>query len=108
TENTWMFEELVTVHVDQKPLLSGKASTHLGLSEIMHTVVIELDKYPELRQTTGTLPGTCSLKTDPTVPPVVHGPRCLPKAKSVTTRRTIRLWCASARLTDSTTAHALR
>ena len=69
------FEELVTVHVDQKPLFSGHASTQLGLVERMYTVANELDKYTELRQTIRTLRGTCSLNMDSTVPPVVQGPR---------------------------------
>ena len=33
-----------------------------------------------LQKTTATLPGTYSLKVDPTVTPLVHGPRCQPQA----------------------------
>ena len=39
-----------------------------------------LDKFPEVKSTTATLPGTCTLKIDPTVTPVVHGPRRQPQA----------------------------
>jgi transposase InsO family protein len=67
------------VHVDQKPLLSGEVSKQLGLIERIH-VTDEIDKYPELKTTTGMLPGTYTLKIDPTVKPVVHGPRRQPKA----------------------------
>ena len=76
------FQELVIVHVDQKPLLSGHDSTQLGLVERMYTVANELDKYPELRQTIRTLRGTCPLNMDPTLLPVVHGPRRQLKAVS--------------------------
>ena len=59
------------VHVDQKPLLSGQASAQLGLLEeyTKSPVTNELDKYPERRKTTGTLPGTYSIKIDPKVTP---------------------------------------
>ena len=66
------------VHADRRPLLSGNASKKLGLIQRIHTID-EMAKYPELRQATGTLPGTYSLKIDPTVQPVVHGPRRQPR-----------------------------
>lgn len=68
------------VHVNQQPLLSGQASSDLGLTERVHNVKDEIDIYLELNLTTAALPGTYFLKTDPTVPPVVHGPRSQPKA----------------------------
>ena len=62
------------VKADRKPvLLSGGAIKALCLISRVHRVHI-IDKYPELKTTTGLLPGT---KTDPTVKPVVHGPRKL-------------------------------
>ena len=65
------------MEADRKPvLLSGRASKALGLISRVHNI----DKYPELKTTTGLLPGTYSLITDPTVKPVVHGPRKLPHA----------------------------
>ena len=65
------------VNANNKPiLLSGKASKALGLINRVNSI----DDYPELKTTTGTLPGTYSLKIDPTVKPVVHGPRKLPQA----------------------------
>ena len=67
------------VHVDQRPLLSGAASKQLGLVERIHAVD-SISKYPRLQKTTGTLPGTYRIKVDPTVPPVIHGPRRQPKA----------------------------
>ena len=39
-----------------------------------------LDKFPEVKSTTATLPGTYTLKINPTVTPVVHGPGRQPKA----------------------------
>ena len=63
----------------KRSLLSGQASEQLGLIEIIHEVTNELDKYPELRKTTGTLLGTYSINIDPTVTPVEHGPRRQPK-----------------------------
>ncbi|KAK6195693.1 hypothetical protein SNE40_001065 [Patella caerulea] len=71
--------EYTVVHTDKDILLSGKVSKHLGLIERVHTIA-EIDKYPELKETTGTLPGIYSLKIDPSVKPVVHGPRRQPKA----------------------------
>ena len=64
------------VNLDQKTLLSGGVCKQLGLIERINN----LDEYPELKKTTGTLPFTYSIKIDPTVPPVVHGPRRQPKA----------------------------
>ena len=63
----------------EQPLLSGEASKHLGLIERIHKIK-DLEDFPELKKTTGTLPGTYSLKIDPTVQPVVHGPRRQPRA----------------------------
>ena len=68
--------EYQVVHVDQKPLLSGDACSQLGLIERVNMV----DKYPELSKTTGMLPGTYKIRIDPSVEPVVHGPRRQPKA----------------------------
>ena len=67
------------VHIDQNPLISGADSVNLGLISRIH-VAKELDSYPELQQTTAMLPGTYTLKIDPSVPPVVHGPRRQPQA----------------------------
>ena len=69
-----------TAHVEQYPLLSGNASKEFGMIERIHTVKSGIDNYPQLRKTTATLPGTYSLKIDPTVPPVVHAPRKQPQA----------------------------
>ena len=64
------------VETKQEPLLSGEASKKLGLIERVHTVK-ELEQFPELTKTAGTLPGTYQIKIDPTFQPVVHGPRRL-------------------------------
>lgn len=65
------------VKAENKPvLLSGGISKELGLISRVNNI----DDYPELKNATGTLPGTYSLKIDPTVKPVVHGPRKLPQA----------------------------
>ena len=63
------------VHTDKVTLLAGNPSKQLGLIKRIHAIE-EIDRYPELKQTTATLPGMYSLKIDPTVKPVVHGPRC--------------------------------
>ena len=78
------------VDVDQKPLLSGQASEQLGLIERIHEVTNELDTYPEVRQTTGTLPGTYSIKIALAVTPVIHWPRRQPKALSVKIRTKLK------------------
>ena len=54
------------VETKQEPLLSGEASKKLGLIERVHTVK-ELEQFPELTKTTGTLPGTYQIKIDPTI-----------------------------------------
>ena len=64
----------------QQPLLSGQASRQLGLIDRIHLIDKGMDKYPELKKTTGMLPGVYSLKVDPTVQPVIHSPRRQPHA----------------------------
>ena len=54
------------VHVDQKPLLSGKAREQLSLISRINSTNV-LDQFPALK-TMGTLPGTYSLKINPMVP----------------------------------------
>ena len=51
----------------------------MGLIERINTVK-DMDEFPMLQKTTATLPGTYSLKVDPTVTPVVHDPRRQPQA----------------------------
>ncbi len=67
------------VETQQEPLLSGEASKKLGLIERIHKVK-GLEEFPELMKTTGTLPGTYGLRIDPTIQPVIHGPRRQPQA----------------------------
>jgi hypothetical protein len=67
--------EFQVVHVDQRPLLSGDVCAQLGMIERINII----DKYPELGKATGTLPGTYTLKIDPSVKPVVHAPRRQPR-----------------------------
>lgn len=69
--------EYFVIKAKNKPvLLSGEASAQLQLISRLHSI----DEYPELKQLTGCLPGTYSIKIDPTVKPVVHAPRRQPKA----------------------------
>ena len=67
------------VETQQKPILSGEASKKLGLIERVHKIK-DLEDFPELKKTTGMLPGTYSLRIDPSTPPVIHGPRRQPQA----------------------------
>ena len=62
------------VRIDQKPHLSGKACKQLGIVERIQMMS---------ENTTGTLPGTYSIKIDPTIPPIVHGPRIVDKLKEM-------------------------
>ena len=101
-KNKFVDVQYYVVHVDQKPLLSGQASEQLGLIERIHEVTNDLDKYPELRKTTGTLPGTYSIKIDPTVTPVVHGPRRQPKALSAKIRTKLKEMEADGHITKVT------
>ena len=67
------------VETEQKPLLSGSASKQLGLIERIHKIK-SLEDFPDLKKATGMLPGTYALRIDPTIPPVIHGPRRQPQA----------------------------
>ena len=55
-----------------------------------------------MRKTTGTLPGTYTIKIDPTVTPVVHGPRCQPKALSAKIRTKLKEMEADGHITKVT------
>ncbi|CAB4030792.1 Hypothetical predicted protein [Paramuricea clavata] len=61
------------------PILSGKVCKALNLvkriHEIDHNLKELLIQHPDLENATGSIPGTYSIKIDPTVTPVVHGPR---------------------------------
>ena len=72
-------EQYYIVHTDRDALLAGNPSKQLGLIKRIHAIE-EVDRYPELKQTTATLPGTYNLEIDPTVKPVVHGTRRQPLA----------------------------
>ena len=101
-KNKFVDFQYYVVHVDQKPLLSGQASAQLSLIETIHKVTNELDKYPELRKVTGTLPGTYSIKIDPTFTPVAHVPRRQPKALSAKIRTNLKEMEADGHITKVT------
>ena len=69
---------------DQMPILSGEACKSLGLVQRVHQIdpslTEMLEEYPDLENASGSLPGTYSIKIDPTAQPVVHGPRRQPAA----------------------------
>lgn len=67
------------VEEDRMPIISGSASQELGLLKRLYKYNI-LDQLEELESATGTLPGTFSIKIDPTAEPVVHAPRQQPSA----------------------------
>jgi len=77
-KNTTVNVIYYVVDDDCQPLLSGNAGKALKLIERIHTIVSESD-FDQVKNTTGTLPGTYTLKIDPTVPAVVHGPRRQPR-----------------------------
>ena len=62
------------------PLLSGETCSQLGLIERTYNVQLFQKEFPQLKKLTGTLPGTYTVKLDPTVKPVVHAPRRIPQA----------------------------
>ena len=69
---------------DQVTILSGETCRALGLVQRLHKMdpgTSEMLKmFPQLERATGTLPGTYTIKIDPTMKPVVHGPRRQPAA----------------------------
>ena len=68
----------------QKPILSGKVCQALDLVQRVHKVDVNLEEllnqHPDLQNASGVMPGTYSIKIDPTATPVVHGPRRQPAA----------------------------
>ena len=67
------------VELNQPAILSGEASSRLGLIERIHGVE-DLPEFTNVKKATGVLPGLYSLKVDPSMRPVVHGPRRQPCA----------------------------
>ena len=68
----------------QNPILSGKACQSLNLVQRVHQLDTDLkellDRHSDLENASGAMPGTYSIKIDPTAKPVVHGPRRQPAA----------------------------
>ena len=68
----------------QNPILSGKACQALNLVQRVHQLDTDLkellDRHPDLENASGAMPGTYSIKIDPTAKTVVHGPRRQPAA----------------------------
>ena len=68
----------------QKPILSGKVCQVLNLIQHVHKLDTSLQELlkqlPELEHASGAMPGTYSIKIDPTAKPVVQGPRRQPAA----------------------------
>ena len=68
----------------QKQILSGKVCQALGLVQRVHKIDVSLkellNQHPDLQNASGVMPGTYSIKIDPTATPVVHGPRRQPVA----------------------------
>ena len=66
----------------QKPILSGKVCQALDLVQRVHKIDVNLEELlnqrPDLQNASGVMPGTYSIKIDPTATPVVHGPRRQP------------------------------
>ena len=73
----------IIIHA-HNPILSGKVCKAFDLvkriHEIDHNLKELLIQHPDLKNATGSMPGTYSMKIDPTVTPVVHGPRRQPAA----------------------------
>ena len=68
----------------QKPIPSGKVCQALNLIQRVHKLDTSLQelfkRHPELKHASGAMPGTYSIKIDPTAKLVVHGPRRQPAA----------------------------
>ena len=68
----------------QNPILLGKACQALNLVQRVHQLDTDLkdllDRHFDLRNASGAMPGTYSIKIDPTAKPVVHGSRRQPAA----------------------------
>jgi hypothetical protein len=83
-KDTEILAKFYVIAQDQVTVLSGGTSRALGLIQRIHTLDQStmglLKQYPLLEQATGTLPGTYTIKIDPTVKPVVHRPRRQPAA----------------------------
>ena len=75
---------LYVVDSKQKPILSGKVCQALDLVQRVRKIDVSLkellNQHPDLQNASGVMPGTYSIKIDPTAAPVVHGPRRQPAA----------------------------
>jgi len=70
---------------NQVPVLSGQVCEELGLIKRLKLNKLDpesevLKQFPNLKKSTGALPGTYTIKIDPTVEAVVHAPRRQPAA----------------------------
>lgn len=74
--------KIFVIKLDQCTLLSGDHSEALGLVKRIYAVKEMTKSLQEIEdmKTTGTLPGKYTIKVDPSVKPVVHGPRRQPQA----------------------------
>ena len=74
------------INSKQKPILSGKVCQALNLVQRVRNSRADadqkelLDQHPDLQNASGAMPGTYSIKIDPTATPVVHGPARHPAA----------------------------
>ena len=72
------------IYSSTSSILSGKEGQALNLIQRVHKIDTSLqellNQHPELEQASGAMPGTYTIKIDPTAMPVVHGPRRQPAA----------------------------
>ena len=85
TKNKTVKSQFEVLDIDQSNILSGGTAAELGLIVRLHalkqdndTIPQGLGDFPEMTQTTGTLPGKYTIKVDATAQEVVHPVRHQP------------------------------
>ena len=88
--------EFYVVDIEQCALLSGQYCEELGMIKRISSIQ---EDYPEVELSTGTLPGIVSLKIDPTIRPVQHGPQKQPEALRKTIKEKLKEMTANEHIT---------
>ena len=85
-KDKWLNVNFDVIDSKKKPIVSGKVCQALNLVQRVYNTRADadlkelLDQHPDLQSALGAMPGTYSIKIDPTATPVVHGPRRQPAA----------------------------
>lgn len=77
-QNTIRDVHFEVVDIVQENVISGRVAEELGLIERINSIAHKLSEFPDLVNTTGTLPGEYRIRIDPNATPVIHPTRRQP------------------------------